>query len=237
MIVGYKRFDNKTLQGYYHHYHCDTGITDVKPFRYAVGETCVLPESSALNETGKSGFHFSEVPSYPKGKGNVYALVTALGKVDFDCTGETLITDKMKIEQLLTEDEMTARCCNVHMKSTITGNEYHFDENGLLHSTDDQPAKVLANGGQEWYQHGQLHRDRDLPAKVWQHRKQWFQNGLPHRDNDMPAIDSDVEICQFWYQHGLLHRDNDLPAIRTLDNECWYQHGQKQHQIDCCMRS
>jgi hypothetical protein len=39
--------------------------------------------------------------------------------------------------------------------------------NGVLHSFDDKPAVVEADGTRKWYKNGQKHREGDLPAEIW----------------------------------------------------------------------
>jgi hypothetical protein len=68
------------------------------------------------------------------------------------------------------------------------------------------------SGDQFWYKDGDLHRDDDLPAVIWDDGSQfWYKNGLRHRDGDRPAIIYSND-SKFWYKNGLRHRDGDLPA-------------------------
>lgn len=81
--------------------------------------------------------------------------------------------------------------------------------NGKLHSEDDQPAVVRANGTQEWYQNGKHHRDNDRPAIIRPNGTQlWYRNGLLHRDRDLPAI-----VClngyREWYKNGEHYYDEE----------------------------
>lgn len=73
-----------------------------------------------------------------------------------------------------------------------------------------------------WFRNGELHRDGDLPAKIYSDGScQWYRNGLLHRDNDLPAINN--HIFQVWYQNGKRHRDNDMPAEISVDgHKVWY---------------
>jgi hypothetical protein len=42
----------------------------------------------------------------------------------------------------------------------------------------DQPAVIYANGVQEWYVDGKLHRDGDQPAIIWSNGdRQWYMHG------------------------------------------------------------
>ena len=76
------------------------------------------------------------------------------------------------------------------------------DENGELHSYNDEPAKVYW-GNREWYVHGKLHRDGDLPAVISARGdKEWYKNGKLHRDNYGPAVRRKDGVCS-WYKHGL----------------------------------
>lgn len=104
------------------------------------------------------------------------------------------------------------------------------DENGRLHSIDDQPAIIYDNGDRMWFKHGVKHRDNDKPAEELSSYDAWWQNGEMHRDGDKPAVDSGDE--KIWYKHGLVHRDHDLPAVtRTTFNGSvikeWYKNGKK----------
>ena len=50
--------------------------------------------------------------------------------------------------------------------------------NGVLHSFDDKPAVIEADGTQIWYKNGNLHRDNDLPAVIYKNGTQeWYKNG------------------------------------------------------------
>lgn len=108
------------------------------------------------------------------------------------------------------------------------------DENGEYHTPDpeNQAAIVYSDGGQEWYLHGKLHRDGDLPAIITgEGKRAWYQNGELHREGDLPAMVS--ERTQKWYLHGKLHRDNDLPAvIKTNGSQYWYQHDELHRDND-----
>ena len=75
------------------------------------------------------------------------------------------------------------------------------DENGNIHSYDDLPAKTY-RGNREWYRHGKLHRDNDLPAfNSVRGDKEWYQHGKRHRDVG-PAVVRRDGVCS-WYRHGL----------------------------------
>ena len=103
--------------------------------------------------------------------------------------------------------------------------------NGRLHSFNEQPAVVKANGTIKWYRYGNLHRENDLPAAIYSYYKEWYWRGQLHRENDLPAVEYSFTGKE-WYQHGVRHRDGDLPAIHFKnDREEWYQYG-KPHRGD-----
>ena len=61
---------------------------------------------------------------------------------------------------------------------------------------------VDEEGNQEWRLNGQLHRDNDLPAIIYENGERvWYQNGLLHRDNDLPACIY-LNGNQFWYKEN-----------------------------------
>jgi hypothetical protein len=116
--------------------------------------------------------------------------------------------------------------------------------NGKLHSINDRPARVSANGLQEWYEHGLIHRvTRDesgqvLPAQIAASgSKWWYINDKYHRDDDLPAIVY-ASGQQMWYINGKQHRstrDADgytLPAEIWADgSKMWYR-DDKEHRDD-----
>jgi hypothetical protein len=101
-----------------------------------------------------------------------------------------------------------------------------FNKEKQLHSFDDKPAVVWANGNQVWYQNGEFHRDNDKPAVVLANGNQyWYQHDKLHRDNDKPAIIL-ANGSQIWYQNGKCHRDNNLPAVvDACGTQEWWRNG------------
>ena len=82
-----------------------------------------------------------------------------------------------------------------------------------------------------WMQNGRLHRDGDLPARIYTDGSlAWYQNGRLHRDGDKPAVISgDSSLA--WYQNGQLHRFGG-PAEIWLDGEFeWWVNGEVITQV------
>jgi hypothetical protein len=118
-----------------------------------------------------------------------------------------------------------------------------FPYNIIPHRENDKPAIIHANGRQEWYWHGQLHRD-DGPAVIRENgRQEWRRNGLLHREG-APAVIYPTGGSEEWWvngncrrivifgsvdlwydESGRLHRD-DGPAAVQLGTQEWYRHGQ-----------
>jgi len=109
---------------------------------------------------------------------------------------------------------------------------------GKLHSEDGPavedlrckaPAIIRANGEQEWYRNGRLHRENG-PAVIYNSGTQiWYQNGKLHRE-DGPAVEAPAVIradgSQEWWLNGKLHRD-DGPAIIWSDGaQEWHLNGE-----------
>jgi hypothetical protein len=90
----------------------------------------------------------------------------------------------------------------------VTNKDYDaFYYQNELHSFNDQPAIIYANGTMKWYQHGKYHRDNDLPATIYSDGgKMWYQHGELHRDNDLPVVIYS-DGSKWWCQHGEMHRD------------------------------
>jgi hypothetical protein len=81
------------------------------------------------------------------------------------------------------------------------------DENGKLHSFNDEPAIVYYNGGMYWYQHGKRHRDNDLPAII-------CSNGT-----------------MYWYRHGNVHREKNAALIYHNGHKEYWLNG-KEYTFD-----
>ena len=76
---------------------------------------------------------------------------------------------------------------------------------------------------------GQLHRDNNLPAVIWDCGTcLWYQKDKLHRDDGPAVIRADG--TQIWYKDGKKHRI-DGPAVITVDSQMWYQ-DDKLHRID-----
>ena len=62
---------------------------------------------------------------------------------------------------------------------------------------------IGGDGNQQWYEHGNLHRDGDLPAVIEvDGTLKWFWRGKAHRDGDLPAIIRADGTQEHW-QYGL----------------------------------
>ena len=62
-------------------------------------------------------------------------------------------------------------------------------------------------------ENGELHSFNDEPAVIWDNLdKFWCKNGELHRDNDQPAVIYHDDI-EFWYQYGKRHRETDAAVI------------------------
>lgn len=112
------------------------------------------------------------------------------------------------------------------------GNDFLFETthtyiNGLLHSIRDKPAVVHANGTQEWWSHGQLHRDTGPAVIYMDGDKIWYQNGRRHREG-APAV-----ICtngtQIWYSRGRRHRES-APAVIANGTLEWWVEGRRHRE-------
>lgn len=92
---------------------------------------------------------------------------------------------------------------------------------GKLHSINDLPASIDANGNKFWFYDGLNHRNNDLPASIYNETQIWFYNGSIHRENDLPAV-MYTGGAQEWFYEGERHRENNLPAIiHTRVMEWW----------------
>ena len=96
-----------------------------------------------------------------------------------------------------------------------------YDENGLLHSFNDEPSSVRRSYKNTismfWYSHGESFRANNKPAYIelkHDSYRAYDENGSLHSYNDMPCIITyeNNEWHMSWYKHGVSHRENELPA-------------------------
>lgn len=99
----------------------------------------------------------------------------------------------------------------------------HVD--GKMHSVDDAPAVIYADGARWWYREGKIHRIGG-PAVIFPNGvEEWWQNNQRHRP-DGPAIiypDTDKvspELCgvKQWWAHGRLIREEVPPKVQAYRN-------------------
>jgi hypothetical protein len=101
---------------------------------------------------------------------------------------------------------------------------------GFTYHRECGPAIIRANGTEEWFRHGQLHRV-DGPAVVlvgggrgeW-----WFEDG--------PAIIRADSSGQEWWLNGQLHREDGPAVVHADGGQEWWFNGQRHREdgIDSC---
>ncbi len=127
-----------------------------------------------------------------------------------------------------------------------------LNENGMVHSFDDNPAYILFNltyTTYEWYTDGRRHREGDKPARINRFSSppntikcSWYINDKLHRDNDQFAEYMSFQTLGqeyfYWYQNGVKHRENDNPAViaRSLSTQqitgrIWFYNGVQHRQL------
>ena len=107
------------------------------------------------------------------------------------------------------------------------GNKIWYDQKGYLHRDLDLPALIGLDGHQEWFIHGERHRDHDRPAIESKEQREWFIHGKRHRDHDQPAVIA--PFYETWWINGQKHRENGFPARICIDGfKEWYVHGKIQ---------
>ena len=108
---------------------------------------------------------------------------------------------------------------------------------------DIEPMTTGSTTRETWRdQNGDIHRDNDLPARIYRDAKtgeinerHWYQNGMLHRDNDQPAIIDD-DSSNLYYINGVQHREKGPAEYYETDeglrlSEYYYING-KFHRED-----
>lgn len=102
----------------------------------------------------------------------------------------------------------------------------HITLAGELHSVDDEPAYVYADGTRWWYRQGKIHRS-GAPAVVWRNGvEEWWRDGQRHRDDgpaliypDAPDIVPDLRGVRQYWQTGVLMREELPPSVAAYRRE------------------
>lgn len=110
------------------------------------------------------------------------------------------------------------------------GHEFH-QVAGMLHSLDDKPAVIYADGTRWWYRGGRVHRE-GAPAIIWGNGvEEWFQDDKRHRD-DGPAVtypvadgvDPVMQGVRQWWAHGSMVRE-EVPRAAQAARLAWATRG------------
>ncbi len=112
-----------------------------------------------------------------------------------------------------------------------------YDENGKLHSFNDNPAVVWEDGDKEWFIHGVKGRENDRHAEEkFYGMKTWFIDGKPGRMSGKNNVEFNDRIewriitesdTKFYRNHFVPHR-LDGPAVIYNDGKSeWWVNGKR----------
>lgn len=93
---------------------------------------------------------------------------------------------------------------------------------GRLHSTNDEPAKLLKDGGEYWYCRGKLHRVNDKPAIMRADGSQvHYTHGSKHRDFGPAVINGSGDDLKYewWIYHEECTFDQYCTDMGLTDEE------------------
>lgn len=92
------------------------------------------------------------------------------------------------------------------------------DNKGRYHSYDGKPAVIYSHYHKEWYKHGVLHRDNDLPAVDSSTHKEYFYNGIRHRSRG-PSIVWCDGYKEWWYDGRRYHFNEWIEKLKVPEEE------------------
>lgn len=104
--------------------------------------------------------------------------------------------------------------------AVIDCGRYWWYQHGQLHRDHDLPAYIGKDGGKSWYQRGMKHREGDLPAGVYRGRQEWLKYGKKHRGGGLPAVIMESLAQQVhceWWEYGVKRADQSFPAVKLHD--------------------
>lgn len=94
---------------------------------------------------------------------------------------------------------------------------------GIRHREGDKPAVEWTDGTKMWFKNGLRHREGDKPAV--QHGKsdlvEYWWHGKLHREHDMPAVVGNGQ--QQWWYNGVFHREGGPAVVNAGDLQWWFQ--------------
>lgn len=87
---------------------------------------------------------------------------------------------------------------------------------GELHSFDDEPCVIYADGTKWWYENGRVSRPGDKPAVVWPNgTEEYWQAGRRHRPDgpavifsQSPELDPRCRGLKQWWVNGVKVRES-----------------------------
>lgn len=95
------------------------------------------------------------------------------------------------------------------------GDVHWRDDEGRLHR-EDGPAVEAADGTQEWWVHGLLHRGQGEPAIARADGSlEWWRDGVRHRDEGLPAV-LRASGSRQWWVNGTMWRPDGLPVAEVV---------------------
>ena len=98
---------------------------------------------------------------------------------------------KIDLKRLQSDEEVYLKRCMNNSKNETT---YNLSNNIQV---------IISVYSIEWYKDGEVHRDNDQPALIWESGRQcWYKNGKQHRDNNKPAIIW-ADGNKLWYKNGV----------------------------------
>jgi len=135
------------------------------------------------------------------------------------CVGGAVTGKEMTVVRVLTAEERCASWTGTF--GSEDGMQLWFRDG---HLEEDLPAVVWANGGQAWYQNGQVHREGDLAAVVWLNGDQWwYRDEQLHREEGPAVVDANGDRA--WYKNGQLHREGGPAVIYGDGTQEWFRKG------------
>lgn len=92
--------------------------------------------------------------------------------------------------------------------------------NGKLHSENDAPAVIYADGTQWWYREGKIHRDGGPAVRLANGVEEWWQDNQRHRDGApaviypaTPVVAASLRGVKQWWTRGKLVKEEIPPQV------------------------
>jgi hypothetical protein len=136
-------------------------------------------------------------------------------------------TNKMKLLKTFYKEDIPDIFRKYTNGMTVVARTIYGDivniKDGYVHSDNDMPAIIRANGDKAWYEYSLKHRSDDKPAVIGNDGGMiWYYKGKQHRDHGPAIICPGPDKTKIWMNNGKIFRDMEKSQFEYADGSRAY---------------